>query len=183
MTELALNILDIVQNSIRAKASKIEVMIDENIENDHFGITIKDNGEGMDSEQMSEVSDPFFTTRTTRKVGLGISLLKQSAEQTGGRLELSSQKNIGTILHAVFSHKSIDRPVLGDIAGTMTLLIGANPQIRFLYTHQTPLSTFELDTNEVLEELDDIPINDRDILKALKELIIENLNMIEATLS
>lgn len=183
MTELALNILDIVQNSIRAKASKIEVMIDENIENDHFEITIKDNGEGMDNDQLSGVTDPFFTTRTTRKVGLGISLLKQSAEQTGGHLELTSQKNIGTILKAVFSHKNVDRPILGDIAGTMTLLIGANPQIRFIYTHQTPLSLFEFDTKEVLEELDDVPINDRDILKALKELINENLNMIEATLS
>lgn len=182
MTELALHILDIVQNSIRAKAEKIEITISENPENDLFVIKILDDGMGMDETQVQLVTDPFYTTRTTRKVGMGIALLKQCAEQTGGSLELSSQKGSGTILEAKLKHRHIDRPILGDIAGTMTLLIGANPLIRFIYIHQTPLSSFELDTLEVLEELDDVPINDRDILKALEEMINENLEMIEASL-
>jgi hypothetical protein len=182
MTELSLHILDIVQNSIRAKAGKIEVAISEDTDNDFFVIKIQDDGVGMDETQLQVVTDPFFTTRTTRKVGMGIALLKQCAEQTGGSLKLSSQKGYGTVLEAILRHQHVDRPILGDIAGTMTLLIGANPLIRFIYTHQTMLSSFELDTLEVLEELDDVPINDRDILKALKEMIDENLEMINACL-
>lgn len=183
MTELALHILDIVQNSIRAKACKIEVLIKEDIENDVFNIEIHDDGAGMELDELKMVSDPFFTTRTTRKVGMGISLLKQCAEQTGGSLVLTSRKGEGTQLKVKMHHRHIDRPILGDIAGTMTLLIGANPLIRFIYIHETPLSSFELDTLEVLEELDGVPINDRDILKAIHEMINENLEMIGASLN
>lgn len=181
MNEIALHILDIVQNSLRAQATMIEVMINEELSKNIFEIVINDNGKGMTNEQFREVDDPFFTTRTTRKVGMGIALLKQGAEQTGGFLEISSQQGKGTSLKAVYHHHHVDRPVLGDIAGTMTLLIGANPQIRFIYHHRTSLSSFEFDTDEVLVELDGVPINDPAILKALKELIEENLDLIEAT--
>lgn len=180
MNELALHILDIIQNSISAEASKIELIIDEDSAKDRYLIEIIDNGKGMSEEVLKEVTDPFFTSRTTRKVGLGISLLKQSAEQTGGSLTITSEEGKGTHLVANFSHQHLDRPVLGDIAGTMTLLIGANPKIWFLYTHRTPLSDFEFDTREVLTELEGTPINNPTILKALKELIEENLDMIEA---
>lgn len=181
MNELSLHILDIVQNSIAANASVIEIIIDEDQAKDRYLIEINDNGKGMSEEVLQEVADPFFTSRTTRKVGLGISLLKQNAEQTGGSLSIFSEEGKGTKLTATFSHKHLDRPVLGDMAGTMTLLIGANPQIRFIYTHCTPLSDFEFDTNEVKEELEGTPINHPDILKALKELIEENLEMIESS--
>ena len=183
MNEIALHILDIIQNSIRAQATKVEILIDEDFENDLFEIVIIDNGKGMSEAQLTEVDDPFYTTRTTRKVGMGVALLKQGTEQTGGFLEIKSSFETGTHLKAVYHHQHVDRPILGDIAGTMTLLIGANPEIRFIYNHQTPLSSFEFDTNEVLDELDGVPINDRDILKALKELIEENLDMIEATIN
>lgn len=183
MNEIALHILDIVQNSIRAQATKIEVMINEVPGENLYEMIINDNGKGMTDTQLKEVEDPFFTTRTTRKVGMGIALLKQNAEQTGGRLEVKSEPQNGTVLKAVFQHQHVDRPVLGDMAGTMTLLIGANPQIRFIYSHQTPLSTFDFDTDEVLEELDGVPINDPEILRALKELIEENLELIEATIN
>lgn len=182
MTELALHILDIVQNSIRANAEIIEINISESIDDDDFIIVIKDNGAGMDDAELQQVTDPFFTTRTTRKVGMGIALLKQCAEQTGGSLKITSQKGIGTILEAKLKHRHIDRPILGDIAGTMTLLIGANPLIHFIYTHQTYLSSFELDSLEVKAELEDVPINDPQILKALKELFNENLEMIDASI-
>ena len=183
MNEIALHILDIVQNSIQAQATKIEILISENLTEDLFEIVITDNGKGMTDAQLREVTDPFFTTRTTRKVGMGIALLKQGAEQTGGSLEIKSTVDSGTYLKAVYHHKHVDRPILGDIAGTMTLLIGANPQIHFIYNHQTPLSSFEFDTDEVLEELGGVPVNDPDILKALKELIEENLELIEATIN
>ena len=183
MTELALHILDIVQNSIRANATKIEVIIEENKATDLYSIEIKDDGDGVDAMQLKQISDPFFTTRTTRKVGLGISLLKQVAEQTGGHLNVESEKGKGTRLKVQFSYKHVDRPILGDIAGTLTLIIGANPQIHFLYVHKTPLSDFEFDTDEIKEELEDVPISDHDILKALKELIEENLELINAAIN
>ncbi len=180
MTELSLHILDIVQNSITAQASLISIVIDEDIKNDKYTIIITDNGTGMDSETLSKVTDPFFTSRTTRKVGVGISLFKQNAEQTGGSLNIESAPGVGTSLTAVFGHSNVDRPILGDIAGTMTLLIGANPQIRFIYEHKTPLSDFEFDTKDVKAELEGVPINQPDILRVLKELIEENLKLIEA---
>lgn len=183
MKELSLHILDIVQNSISAKANCIEVIIEENETKDLYVIEIVDNGNGVDDKLKDSITDPFFTTRTTRKIGLGISLLKQNAEQTGGSLEIISVKGKGTRLKAIFSFKHYDRPILGDIAGTLTLLIGANPEIRFIYTHRTPLSDFEFDTKEVKKELEGTPISHPDILKALKELISENLDMIEATIN
>jgi len=180
MTELSLHILDIVQNSISAEATKIEIRIDENISTDEYLISITDNGKGMDEQMLNTVADPFFTTRTTRKVGVGLSLFRQNAEQTGGNMTIESKVGEGTIVKAVFGYHHIDRLPLGDMAGTMTLLIGANPKIRFIYNHNTPLSEFEFDTEEVNEELGKVPINHPDILKALKEMIEENLEMIEA---
>jgi hypothetical protein len=180
MTELSLHILDIVQNSISAEASKIEIRINENISDDQYVIEIIDNGKGMDEEMVKNVTDPFFTTRTTRKIGVGLSLFKQNAEQTGGNMIIGSKAGEGTIVKAAFGYNHIDRLPLGDMAGTMTLLIGANPKIRFIYTHNTPLSEFEFDTNEVKEELGNVPINHPDILKVLKIMIEENLEMIEA---
>jgi hypothetical protein len=181
MTELSLHILDIVQNSIRAEAHCIETEIKEEPKTDRLTITITDNGKGMDQETLAQVTDPFFTTRTTRKIGLGLSLLKQNAEQAGGSFSIESEPGKGCKTTAVFSLSNIDRQPLGDIAGTMTLLIGANPDIRFIYNHRTALSDFELDTNEVKSELGAVPINHPDILKALRSLIIENLEMIEAS--
>lgn len=180
MTELSLHILDIVQNSIAAQSSLISIIIEEDIKNDKYIIRIVDNGTGMDSETLSKVTDPFFTSRTTRKVGVGISLFKQSAEQTGGSFNIESAPGKGTSVTAIFGHSNIDRPILGDIAGTMTLLIGANQQIRFIYEHITPVSDFQFDTEEAKAELEGVPINHPDILRALKELIEENLKLIEA---
>jgi hypothetical protein len=180
MTELSLHILDIVQNSISAEASIIEIRIDENIPNNEYLIEITDNGKGMDEEMLKNVTDPFFTTRTTRNVGVGLSLFKQNAEQTGGNLTIESKPGEGTKVKTIFTYDNIDRLPLGDMAGTMTLLIGANPKIRFIYTHNTSLSEFEFDTKEIVEELGKVPINHPDILKALNEMIKENLDMIEA---
>lgn len=180
MKELSLHILDIVQNSISAQANNIEININEDVPENKYIIEIRDDGVGMDEEMLKNVTDPFFTTRTTRKVGVGLSLFQQNAEQTGGSMTLESKPGEGTTVKAIFGYNHIDRLPLGDMAGTMTLLIGANPKIRFVYNHITPLSEFEFDTNEVKEELGKVPINHPDILKALKELIEENLEMIEA---
>ncbi|MGF7139067.1 ATP-binding protein [Roseimarinus sediminis] len=180
MKELSLHILDIVQNSIRAQSTCIQIVVSEDLRNDRYVIEIEDNGTGVDEETLRQLADPFYTTRSTRKVGLGLSLLKQNAEQTGGELAISSEKGKGTKLKAVFAHANIDRPIMGDIAGTMILLIGSNPSIHFIYKHQTALSTFELDSKELKEELEGVPLTHPDIRKAVGELINENLEMIEA---
>lgn len=182
MQELSLHILDIIQNSVRANATKIELNVTENPKLDQYLIVINDNGCGVDKETLDLLSDPFYTTRTTRKVGLGISLFKHSAEQTGGTLDITSEEGKGTCLTASLSYNHIDRPAMGDIAGTMTLLIASYPQIHFIYNHHTPISDFEFDTNEVKAELEGVPINNAKIIKFLKELIDDNLEMIGANL-
>ena len=135
MQEISLNILDIVQNSIRANASLIEIIIEEAPSLDVFSFTVKDNGCGMDEKMVEKVIDPFVTTRSTRKVGLGISLLKSLAEQTGGGIKLESRVGEGTVIRADFSYSHIDRQPLGDISAVMVSLISMNTGIDFVYTH------------------------------------------------
>ena len=119
MQEISLNILDIVQNSIRAGATLIELKITEDTQKDLFEFSVRDNGCGMSKEMVKRVMDPFVTTRTTRKVGLGISLLRSAAQATGGDVYIESREGEGTLLTAVFSYGHIDRQPLGDIAGTV----------------------------------------------------------------
>ena len=151
MKELSLNILDVAKNSVRAGASLIEISLvtdDDGI----LTITISDNGCGMSEEVMKSVTDPFFTTRTTRKVGLGLPLLKMAAEQTGGTLTLSSSTeagNSGTVLKAVFDTKSIDFMPVGDIISTVCILIAGSPDIDFLFTDVSPSVSVRLDTSEL----------------------------------
>ncbi len=149
MKEISLNILDIAQNSIRANATLIEITVEENPESDLFTFAIKDNGCGMDEEMVKRVSDPFVTTRTTRKIGLGISLLKSAAQQTGGDINLTSTLGIGTTIRADFSYSHIDRQPLGDISAVMVSLISMNPDIDFVYTHKFKSDEFTLDTREL----------------------------------
>jgi hypothetical protein len=179
MRDLSMHILDIIQNSVRANASQVELDIIENKETDQYTIIIKDDGDGMDEDTLNRVIDPFFTTRTSRKVGLGLSLLKQNAERTGGHMEISSQLGVGTETIAVFSLSNIDRPVLGDIEGSMIVLIGANPMLRFIYRHKTDTGKYAIDTDEIKEVLDGVAINDIEILNYIKEMIKENLKSIK----
>jgi len=174
-----MHILDIIQNSVRANASYVELQIIENKVEDSYSITIKDNGDGMDEDMLAKVSDPFFTTRTTRKVGLGLPLLKQNAERTGGHMKISSVLGEGTRTEAVFSHSNIDRPFLGDISGTIMILVGANPDMKFVYRHMTDSGSYEFNTDEVKDILDGVPINNAEILEYLKQMIQENLKKIK----
>ena len=175
MKDLSMHIMDIIQNSIVANASTVEINIIENLVDDSFTIIIKDDGKGMDSEMVKNVTDPYCTSRTTRKVGLGIPLLKQNAEQTGGELTIQSEVGKGTILNARFTHSSIDRQPLGDIAGTIVLTASANPTLDFIYTHTINKKTYCFDTREVKEALDGIPISNLQIIKYLREMIEENI--------
>lgn len=180
MKDLSSHIMDIVQNSIRAEARKIEILVNENPEADDFTIDIRDNGKGMDADTLKRAGDPFFTSRTVRKVGLGIPLLQQNAERTGGWVKISSTPDKGTDIYACFSHSHLDRPPLGDIAKTLSLLAAANPDIHFIYIHATPQGRYKFDTREIEETLEGIPLSHPDIVSAIQEMIRENLQDIEA---
>jgi len=180
MKDLSLHILDIAQNSISAGASKIGISIDENLAANTMAIGVTDNGRGMPAEVVERVTDPYYTSRTTRKVGLGIPLFKQNAEATGGSLQIDSEEGRGTMLKATFLHNHLDRPPLGDMAGVMVLLAGANPEIRFVYTHRIDNEEYVFDTEEVKEALDGIPLNEPQVMRFLKEMINENLTAIKA---
>lgn len=174
MKDLASHIMDITQNSVRAKASEIEIVIDENLTEDRLSITIQDNGCGMDEETLKRVRDPFFTSRTVRKVGLGIPLLQQNAERTGGKVNITSEKGEGTVIEAIFGYTHLDRPPLGDVAGTIGLLVMANPEIVFRYSHSSPKGEFHFDTEEVKAILEGLPINTPEIIRGIEEMIREN---------
>ncbi|MDP4183690.1 MAG: ATP-binding protein [Bacteroidota bacterium] len=178
MKELSLHILDLVQNSIRANADRIEIQVTENIKLDQYCIEIIDNGCGMDEETLKKAIDPYFTSRTTRKVGLGLSLFKQNAELTGGSMSISSEPGKGTRVSAIFGHTHLDRPMMGDIAGTIILLAVSNPSISFRYRHQTDSGSYCFDTQEIKEALGEIPLSNSEIKHYLEDMILENLKSI-----
>ncbi len=181
MKDLSLHILDIVENSISARATFIEISIEENHQANTYWVTIKDNGKGMSQEMANKVTDPYVTSRTTRKVGLGLPLLKMNAERTGGNLKIVSEEGKGTEVKALFINDNIDRLPLGDIAGTIVILASANPLIEFVYSHSVDGEQYVFDTREIKEALEDVAINDNHIFKYLKEMVNENLQEIKAT--
>lgn len=175
MTELSLHILDIVKNSTKAGATLVEVAIDESMKRNILEITITDNGCGMDKEFLSKVTDPFKTTRTTRKVGIGLSLFKNAAELTGGSFDITSEVGRGTVVKAAFVHDSIDRQPLGDMASTMVTLIGGSENTDFVYRHDFDGKTFEFSTIQVKEILGDVTITAPEVLSWINGYIAEGL--------
>lgn len=167
--------MDILQNSTRAGAHNITLEVIENHSADTLTLRFIDDGCGMDEETLAKVLNPFFTTRTTRKVGLGLSLLKQNAEQTGGSLQISSQKGKGTTVTATFGLTHLDRPPMGDLAGGFILTVSAYPDIRFVFHYQRDELDYTFDTQEVLEILDGVSIQDPEIIRALTEMVAENI--------
>jgi anti-sigma regulatory factor (Ser/Thr protein kinase) len=181
MKELALNILDIVQNSIRAEADEISIEIIEMAATDLYKITIKDNGKGIPAKILKNVTDPFVTTRTKRRMGLGLPLLKYHAELTGGRLVIKSEDGKGTDVEAIFSLKHIDRQPLGDIIGVLILLMAANEKIDFIYTHKTDTGEYRFSSKETMEFLEIDTLSDRILLEELRYIIGGNLKEIQAS--
>lgn len=178
MKELALHILDIAQNSIRAKATIIEITIWEDVKEDIFKIEIKDNGAGMDNETLKTVEDPFFTTRTTRKIGLGISLLKTAALQAEGSFNIQSKVGEGTILTIIFKHSHIDRAPLGNMIDTIITLLMLENNTDYIYTHYYNHNKFYLNTIEIKEVLKDLPITDINVIDWLRGYIKDGLENI-----
>ena len=159
MKDLSLHILDIVQNSIRAKAKLIGIEITELRKDNQLIISITDDGSGMNPEQLQRAIDPFYTSRTTRKVGLGLSLLKQNAEMTGGTFNLESEFGKGTKVTATFGLNHLDRPVMGDLVGTLLLLICSSGETDYVFKHQTPSGEFSLNTRNFKQTLLNVQLN------------------------
>ncbi|MFA6866500.1 MAG: ATP-binding protein [Clostridia bacterium] len=174
MRELSLHILDIVQNSVKAQAKL--VMIDIIINNGYLNLKIVDDGKGMSEDFLARVLDPFTTTRTTRNVGLGLPLLKQSAEMANGKFYIKSELNKGTEVFASYELDNIDRVPLGDIVSTIITLI--SPSIDFVWIYQIDDKKFVFDTREVTKELDGISIDSPEILIFLQEYLKENIESI-----
>jgi hypothetical protein len=173
MRELSLHILDALENSLEAGATFIELTIEENSAADLLTITIADNGRGMSEEQLARAADPFFTTRQTRHVGLGIPLFKAAAERCAGGLTLRSQLGKGTTLRATFRHSHIDRAPLGDIEGTLLAVISSDSPCDVQYTHRVNGHTFAFSTVDMRLALEGLPLSNPMVRKWIQEFIIE----------
>ena len=177
MKELSLNILDIAENSVKAKATLTEILIDEDEEK--LTITIRDNGCGMKPDTVTSALNPFYTTRTTRSVGLGIPFFKMQAEQTGGSFALSSKHiedfpdDHGTVISASFIKNHIDFTPLGDVVASITTLILGHPDTDFLFCHKSQKNEVNLDTRELREVLGDTPLNTFEVIKWIREFLRE----------
>lgn len=178
MRDLSLHVLDIAQNSVSAGATFIEIAVNVDTAADSIIIEIKDNGCGMTAEQLKKVRDPFFTTRTTRKVGMGIPLFRMAAEMTGGKLELQSEISAGTTVTASFVRSHIDCLPLGDMCGTITALIRLNPELDFRYTYTVNGKSFLLDTREIRRVLEDVPLNSPDVAVWIDQYIRQHMGLL-----
>lgn len=149
MEDMSLHILDVAENSISSSAKRIEIRIDEDPDKDVLTIEIKDDGQGMDEQALQKALDPFFTTRTTRRVGLGLPLLAQAARETDGKIELDSGPGRGTTVRATFGYSHPDRKPMGDILETIRTLVMGHPEIDFLFEHKKNGSVYRFDTREI----------------------------------
>jgi signal transduction histidine kinase len=171
--ELSLHVLDVVQNSLEAGATRIELLINEDLRADRLTIEVTDNGRGMSQELVRRVLDPFVTTRTTRRVGLGLPLFAAAAERCNGKLEIQSELGKGTVVKTTFQHSHI-------VSTIISILIG-NPLVDFEYTHRvdaaprSEASEFRFTTREIKQELGDVPLSHMSVIQWLREFLTENL--------
>ena len=173
LRDLSLHLMDIIQNSLKAGAGCIVTSLQA--EDGKLVMIIEDNGCGMDREMLERVTDPFSTTRTTRKVGLGIPLLKAAADRTSGGLQITSEKGYGTVVKAYFEIRNIDRPPLGDIAQTIAGVILANPETNLKLILRRDNKVFELDTEEIKARLGEVPITEYNVLIWIREYVNEGI--------
>jgi anti-sigma regulatory factor (Ser/Thr protein kinase) len=174
--DLSLHILDIAENAINAQAGRIAIQIQEDIPNNRLTLVIEDNGRGMDQAAVDTAVNPFFTTRTTRRIGLGLSLFEQSAKEADGSMRIYSEPGKGTRVVATFVNNHIDRKPLGNMADTMITLIAGNPDIDFVFEYvKTGFQSYRLDTAWLKSELDDVPISAAEVLEAIKNDIEQGL--------
>ena len=179
MRELSLHILDIAENGVTAGADCVHILVEEARNDDQLKIVIRDNGQGLPPEKRNKLTDPFVTTRTTRRVGLGLPLLAAAAQRCDGDLSVESGPQKGTEVVATFRYNHIDRAPLGDIASTITTLIMGNPDIDFVYTHIIDGKDFSLDTREIKTAMDDLALTDPIVLHHMTDSIRNSLRQLE----
>lgn len=179
MKEIALHLLDLAENSVSAGARTVKITICEDRDADLLTVSIEDDGRGMTPEMVRMVTDPFFTSRTTRKVGLGIPLFKAAAEAAGGGLEIESTPGAGTRVQARFQHSHIDRMPLGNLSATFLGLSVAHPEVHWVFRYIARAGgaeeTFEYDDQPIKETLDGLPITHPDVLAWLRGTLEEGL--------
>jgi anti-sigma regulatory factor (Ser/Thr protein kinase) len=173
MEDLSLHVLDIAENSIAAGAQHVEIRVKESRRQDLLSIEIIDNGRGMSEEMLPKATDPFFTTRTTRRVGLGLSLFEQAAKRAGGEFKIASSPGVGTNVTCVFQLSHVDRQPLGDMNKTLLALVVGNPQIEFTYSHQSDDWQVSFSTKEIEAQLGDIPISSSQGISAVRRRLEE----------
>ncbi|NLM52262.1 MAG: ATP-binding protein [Firmicutes bacterium] len=178
MRDISLHLLDILQNSLTAKATKISIHVGALPSQDLLYLTVTDNGSGMEAELLRRVFDPFVTTRKTRPVGLGLPLLKEAAKRSGGDLIIESVKGRGTKLKATFGLSHIDRPPLGDIADTVVMVVTAHPDLDLAVCFSNQTASRELQLAEIRKHLGDIPLNHAEVLNWIKDYLTDSLKAI-----
>ena len=169
MEDLSLHILDIVENSVAASADKIEIRISEDKKKDLLSVEVIDNGEGMDEETVKKALDPFYTSKTVRRFGLGLPLLSEAAKAANGHLSIRSKKGEGTRIRADFQYSHIDRKPLGNMGQTIITLVMGNPEVDFIYVHKKNSREYSLDTKKIKTRLKDRPINSPDGIRLIRE--------------
>lgn len=183
MREIALHLLDIAENSAAAESQTITIQVHEDLLNDRLTAVVIDNGRGMDAEMVQQVQDPFYTTRTTRNVGLGIPLLKLAAEQAEGRFSLQSEPGKGTRVEAEFRHSNIDRMPLGDLASTFLTVLISHPQIDWIFQYECTekhgeIRDFVFESAELKSELGEIPLTEPEVLAFVRGMIEEGIDAV-----
>ncbi len=179
MRELALHLMDIAENSVAAKASRIEIDVIEDSQRDRLWMCVEDDGCGMDAEMVAKVIDPFVTSRTTRKVGLGIPLLKEAAEACNGYLTITSQPGTGTRLEVEFQHSHIDRMPLGNLPDTILSLVIGHPQVNWVFNYQVDGRSYQFDDQPIKDTLDGVPLTEPDILAYLRDSLYQGVQQIQ----
>lgn len=175
MDDLSLHILDIAENSVRADARNIEIIISR--EAGILRVEVNDDGRGMDAATLARVRDPFFTTKR-KKTGLGIPLLSQAAEQTGGNVTVDSAPGRGTKVTVTFPWEHVDRPPVGSMADTLLTLIAGHPDREYIYEERDRDRSFRFDTREIKADLDGVPITEPSVLAAIRGLLKENIRIV-----
>lgn len=179
MRDLSLHILDLVQNSVKAGASLVRVRIRDSAKEDVIAVEISDDGCGMDEELLLRVTSPFTTTRTTRKVGLGIPLFMANAQGSGGAFSIDSKPGEGTCVRGTFRRSHIDRPPMGDIQGTMlTLVLGTPKYPDYILRYETDDTSFTFDTREIRRALDGVPLDLPDVVSWMRDYLREGFDQI-----
>jgi anti-sigma regulatory factor (Ser/Thr protein kinase) len=180
MRELSLHILDALQNSVEAGASRVKLTIEEDRTSDRLTIIIDDNGRGMDVETVKKAVDPFYTSRATRQVGLGLPLFAAAAEQAGGNLTLESKVGMGTTLKVILQHSHIDRAPMGDICSSLLALLLSKSPVDLHYVHRVDRRQFEFDTAHIRAELGDAPLSHPAVRDWLCEFIAQGERVLSA---